>query len=280
MQDLRQEIIGLLIENATKLGIESDEKGYVNSLEDNLVEKLTSWNQIKNDLAIGDGKELSCNGANKPKFCALHSSAALCVNSFMPFVEYPNQLSFLEEINYTEKVFGKKLDTGVGTLTIDLLLSNKAYSVGVISKFLETLSLKKTKSLATFIKQKKLIEGIPDSFFNLIQRYLDTKYEGYLDVSQLIKHTLGLIKYAKSNHTRPKLVYMYWTPDDTGSLPASFIKHQKELEAFSGEIRPFIDFIPMRYEDLWSEIEKMENCHEYISKLRNKCQITLSPEEV
>lgn len=278
MQDVRMKIIKILIENAKKQGLEVDEKGYVNSLEENLVERFGAWDEIKQALEQGDGNELSCNGSNKPKFCALHSSAALCVNSFMPFIEYTNQLPFLHETNYPKIEFEKKLQTGISTPNVDVLLENEAYSIGVESKFLETLSVKKTKSLQTYIKRKKSIDSIPESFFDMIQRYLDKNYEGYLDVSQLIKHTLGLIKYAKIQHTRPKLVYIYWTPKADGFLPSSFQKHNEELKSFSEDIRPFIDFTSMSYEDLWDDMEKSEKCSDYMSKIRDKYQISLPSE--
>ena len=63
----------------------TDDKGYTSLPRENLVPDI-DWGPIQIDLQRGDGGEL------RQKFNAVHSSAALAVNSFGPFKSHPERL--------------------------------------------------------------------------------------------------------------------------------------------------------------------------------------------
>lgn len=276
MPSLRKKIIGLLIDQAKELNVVTDEQGYVNSPEDNLITKFATWDQIEIELRKGGGNELEAKKGKKAKFNALHSSAALCVNSFAIFKEYPRQVIFLNEKYYHTARFEKKLSTGISSPNLDFFLESNETCIGIESKFLETVELKRPKNLDKYIARRKEIDNIPEELFELIQLYIKANYKGYLDIGQLIKHSIGLIRYSKINHTKPKLVYIYWTPEDDGSFPPAFKKHKDEVDAFTTKIKPFIDFVPIRYEDFWAEMALNKNLTKYFIQVMSRYQIPAS----
>jgi hypothetical protein len=69
---------------------EVDQLGYTASAEANLVPDV-ALDSIENDLRRGNGDEL------RTKFRAVHSSAALAVNSFGTFKQRPDDLLLLGE---------------------------------------------------------------------------------------------------------------------------------------------------------------------------------------
>src|SRR6266478_2197553 len=70
------------------VAVQKDAKGYVLTPHENLISGVT-MDQFETDLRQGDGDEL------RTKFCALHSSCALAVNTFAPFKTRPEQLVLL-----------------------------------------------------------------------------------------------------------------------------------------------------------------------------------------
>ena len=85
-----------------------------------------------------------------------------------------------------------------------------------------------------------------------------------------------MIRYSKFEKTIPKLVFIYWTPEDDGALPVVFKKLDLELLDFKNRITPFIDFSYMRYEDLWSDINYIRWSKLHLIKLLAKYQLSSS----
>lgn len=75
---------------------EIDKKSYIKSMktQDNLLKTVDNWTDIERDLGGGQGEELKKDKYGRKKFCALHSSAALCVNNFALFKKHKDRLSF------------------------------------------------------------------------------------------------------------------------------------------------------------------------------------------
>ena len=116
-----------IIDNLRKLTTKSiDEKGYLSSMNpvDNLLPNVTNWNIISSEIGKGQGSELKIEKNGRMKFCALHSSAALCVNNFATLKQNKDAISFLKYSNFTEAVFEKKLSTGISTPNLDFYLEN------------------------------------------------------------------------------------------------------------------------------------------------------------
>ena len=95
-----------LKEKSTK---DTDEKGYIISMkpEDNLYKTLDNWDKIKDEIGKGQGSELTVDKNGRMKFCALHSSSALCINNFAIFKQNPKNISFLD---YTDAKYFSKIN--------------------------------------------------------------------------------------------------------------------------------------------------------------------------
>lgn len=79
--ELKVSIMNNLRDYATRSG-KKVKDDYFSIPEDSLVDNFRDWEVIKNELKKGSGNELNPNSTDgKISFCALRSSAALCVNS-------------------------------------------------------------------------------------------------------------------------------------------------------------------------------------------------------
>ncbi len=76
----------------------------------------------------------------------------------------------------------------------------------------------------------------------------------FLNVAQLIKHSIGLLKNKGNNEAI--LVYIYWQPkrwDKNGAFQKIYEQHNKEIEDFAKRINKFITFKHLSYSDLWED---------------------------
>lgn len=192
-----------------KKGFNIDDKGYIKSMnpKDNILSTITNWNDIELDLKNGSGGELKKDGNNRMKFCALHSSSALCVNNFASFKEHKDKISFCGYSNFKKSVFEQKLPTGISTPNLDFYLENNDMIIGVESKFTECLteSLQHTKENLCKYFMRKELDYLPRLFDGLILHYMNCPDKMYLDVAQLIKYSIGL----KKNKTNKKALLVY-----------------------------------------------------------------------
>lgn len=183
MNNLQQKIVFALIEKAKMLGLNPDDQGYLPSIRDNLIYTFPCWDQIEVELKNGNGNELKPSvGCGKPKFCALHSSSALCVNTFSIIKENARNFEFQGQRNFKSARFEMKLSTGISQPNLDFFLKNSEVAIGIESKFLENLYLKSPKDLEKYLLRREEISDIPDDFFYLIKHYREVEYIGYLDV--------------------------------------------------------------------------------------------------
>lgn len=234
------------------LNVEIDEKGYVGNHEENLVPSIDNWDEIKKELENGQGSELKPQeDGNKPKFCAAHSSSALAVNNFAPFKKYYEKLNFLTYSGITEASFEKKLSTGISTPNLDFYLETKKEVIGIESKFTEYFSPKlpnDNQNLDKYFKSSTLDYLLNTFRTDLIKPYLDCKKKLHLDVAQLIKHSIGLIKKCRSK--KPILIYIYWQPSNWQDSKI-FSEHSNEVKKFEQLAKPFFNFIAMSYLNFW-----------------------------
>ena len=161
-----------------------DANVYVATLQDNLVPGVR-LDQFKADLQQGSGHELS------GKFCALHSSSALAVNTFAPFKDKPRDLILLGKRGWGPPVFEQQLPTGLkGTPpTLDVFFQCGEEVVAIEAKFLEYFSPKKAKFSPSYSKAN--LPWVEDVWWKAME---DATQAGrqHLDVAQLVKHYFGL----------------------------------------------------------------------------------------
>lgn len=112
--------------------------------EDNLIPGISAdtWEAIKGDLGGGSGDELTVkkrgNKISPPKFDALYSSSALCINTFAPWKLNPRKLSICGMSGFKEMQFERKMDTGfIGVPNLDLFLKSDSHVIACESKFME-----------------------------------------------------------------------------------------------------------------------------------------------
>lgn len=251
----------IIIKLREKSNLVTDEKGYVISMnpEDNLYKILDNWNEIKDEIGKGQGSELIIKNG-RMKFCALHSSSALCVNNFALFKQNFKNSSFLQNSNFTEAVFEKKLSTGISTPNLDFYLENTDTIIGIESKFTEYLSPKMENTKENLCKyfMREELSFLPRLFDSIILNYINCSDKMYLNVAQLIKHSIGLLK--NKGDREAILVYIYWEPkswDINGEYQKIHSQHKAEIEDFSKRINKFITFKHLSYTEIW------ENYNDY-----------------
>lgn len=255
---ITDDIIKKLKEKSTK---DTDEKGYIISMkpEDNLYKTLDNWDIIKYEIGKGQGSELTVDKNGRMKFCALHSSSALCINNFAIFKQNPTNISFLDYTDFTEAVFEKKLSTGISTPNLDFYLENSKTIIGIESKFTEYLTSKidHTKENLSKYFMREELSFLPRLFESLILNYINCPDKMFLNVAQLLKHSIGLIK--NKGNKEAVLVYIYWKPkswNQNGEYQKIYAQHKCEIEEFSKRINKFLTFKCLTYSEFWNDNDK------------------------
>jgi len=260
------------------LELKPDNKGYVpdnKQISNNLIYEYENWNEIKEEINSGQGNELKVDRNGLRKFNAVHSSTALCVNSFAFIKEKLDKFTFKQWSSFIEAGFEKKLPTGISTPNLDFYLETNTHIIGIESKYIETIDRKLPNhggNLEKYINRKQLYY-LPTNFESLIKEYIEYKATIYLDVAQLLKHTMGLIKQAGSEKS-PVLCYLYWQPVNWQSIN-SFKKHRRELEIFKSKISKFINFICMSYDSFWKLYDENPNFKYYFRKVKSRYNIEI-----
>jgi len=207
---------------------------YAETPADNLVPTVCE-RDFREDLAAGDGNELEDSGTRPAKFCAAHSSSALCVNVFGYFRHRPKLLTLPGCDNFTECQFERKLSTGISTPNLDFLASGPDQTVCLESKCTEPLSEKTAKFSPRY---QAVVEALAEPCWrSLYESVLDDPgLFSRLDVAQLIRHYLGIRCSLSSEKRTNRLIYAYWQPLDWNRFP-EFSEHAAEVERFTRAIQ-------------------------------------------
>lgn len=247
-----------------KYSKEINEKGYLLNIEDNLLEGI-EVNLFENDYKKGSGNEL------ESKFMAVHSSSALVVNNFAILKKLNRNFKFLNFDNIEEISFEKQCPSGLpGTPpNLDVFLENHNTIIGIESKFTEILKKKRVNFSSSY--NSKTLSYISNRWFNIIEKYNNQKL--YLDIAQLVKHSIGLINnYPKRERF---LIYLYWLPINHNYFE-NYKIHLILLNEFSEDIKDTeINFISMSYFDLWNEWETNDFLKEQLLKIKARYLISL-----
>jgi hypothetical protein len=274
MTNIRQEIIQKITAHCKNLELNPDDKGYVNSFHNNLINNFGNWLEIQQELNKGQGSEMKPDRYGIIKFKAVHSSTALCVNNFAPFKQYLNKFLFLENSDFSEASFEKKLPTGISTPNLDFYLESSKVIIGFESKFTEILNKKfpnYNDNLKKYLNRNEL-HYLPREFNKLIQYYIYYQDELYLDVSQLIKHSIGLIRSSHSKSVQPGLVYIYWQPVNWYDFEL-YRKHESEIREFKNQIEKYVQFTPLSYLEFWKLYEFNSLFRSHIKMVKNRYEI-------
>jgi len=220
------------------------EKHYLENLEDNLFQKLTD--ETLKQLNSGDGGETKSGKHSRAKIHALHSSAAIVVNTFQYWHNkdiYPilyacklcskrpsgSRNSSANEIKFEKKFeISKDKKKFPFSPNIDIVIYNfRSQIYAIESKFTEPYSSRKLKGISkTYIDNVSFWHGL-SNLHDLAKKICPDNNEfKHLDAAQLIKHILGL----KTNHNKNDFRLLYLWYDVIGQ---DGVKHRKEIETFA-----------------------------------------------
>ena len=243
---------------AGNAGLGVDERGYVSCYEENLRQPLSPRARIAFDEA--DGSELT-NGLRRPaKMRALHSSSALAVNFFDYWSERGAAplLSALGLHDSAEPIaFERKYSTGLEgkSPNLDVVLKlASGTTIAIESKFSEWLTPKSPKKVV--FKQKYFPPdrelwtdvGLPACQSLAADIHAGREQYRFLDVPQLLKHSLGL---ATQLHRQFALCYLYF--DVPGAESES---HRNEIARFGDRVGVEIQLKAATYQGIFNQLQR------------------------
>ncbi|NWK43345.1 PGN_0703 family putative restriction endonuclease [Ralstonia pickettii] len=269
---------------ASLAGVAVDEKGYVQTVENNLQRPLSA--SALKAFTVGKGSELRDSDRAPAKMRALRSSSALCVNVFDQWsstdcgsilaalgvddtavsirfeAQYPTKVSLANPINPPPHLdIAIRLRSGV--------------DVGIESKFTEWLSYRQREDRKTAEKQsfpKYLADGKrlwSDQGLPRCQALVESIHSGvehfsYLNAPQLLKHALGLGTQCGKEFS---LLYLFY------NWPcAQAATHSEEIARFASVVGQEIRFRALTYQALFERLCK-ESAHVdggYLQYLRQR----------
>lgn len=236
--------------------------GYVLDNSNNLIDGV-DVDLFQNDLMQGSGNEL------KNKFNALYSSCALAVNNFAFVKKHLADFTFLNYSDFNNAIFERHFNTGLGGTppNLDFAIENDDTVIAFESKYLEPLDT--TEAVFTESYNKDNLKYLDDFWFSLIKKY-QNKYL-YLDVAQLIKHSIGLINFKRKTKKNIILVYIYWVPDNYDEY-SEYLKHSKELVEFSNSLNNYSDlrFESLTYNQFWDSYDNTNLFKGHFDNMRKR----------
>jgi hypothetical protein len=226
--------------------------GYCLTAEQN-VPWLTE--RMRKELEEGDGKELGSE--ERPgKVCALHSSSALGLNVF-GYWQDRDRAPLATALGLSQSIsdvqFERKFATGVRPRSpnVDIVLTlNDGSIVAIESKFTEWQGTAGTKPLRDAYLPSDTKRWAQAGLLGA-QRAAEGCREvpGFvrLDVSQLLKHMLGL-----ASQERPWRLVLLWFKE-LGTLSEQM---EREIARFQDILGPdAARFSAMTYQELWSRLQ-------------------------
>tara|TARA_R110000868_G_scaffold164672_1_gene397434 strand:+ start:19648 stop:20391 length:744 start_codon:yes stop_codon:yes gene_type:complete len=246
-----------------------DEKGYVSHPEHNLIEGVM-MHQFESDLKKGAGNEL------RRKFLAVHSSTALAVNSFAPFKDTPEKLIYCGKSGFTSVSFEKECRTGLRGGThphLDVWLECGSEVLAVESKLTEYFKQIEAEYKESY--QRKIFPYAEDCWWDLLEES-KTAEKQHLDVAQLVKHYLGLIRHLETTGiSSVTLLYLYWEPLNAADIEVC-LKHRQEIATFSEQVADSkVSFKSMSYTNLWHEWGQIPDLNDHANNLRKRYDVEI-----
>jgi hypothetical protein len=229
---------------------------------------------VRGDFRSGSGGEIGGGLEGPDKLCAVHSSAALVLNTFGPFRSSPQVLQLLGYSGFRCVSFEEQLPTALKGVppTLGFCAYGSEAIVAVEGKFTEVLA---TRSASFSDSYLQTVSDLADSRWTGMYRSLcaNPRRFRFLDAAQLVKHYLG-IRRSLADEPEPKwLLYVFWEPSNWAHL-AEFAQHRYEVLAFSVAVsRGDVEFSAMSYPELWDAMEDWSDWpakREQLSYLRER----------
>jgi hypothetical protein len=226
---------------------------------------------FEEELAAGDGDELAW------KIRAVHSSAALVVNTFACWKQEPECLLLAGRCGFDRLALEAKCPVVPGRRSahLDAVAEAETEVVAVEAKLLEPLRRKRAEFAPAY---DGLSRGPGSSrWFGLVSRLRrESRLFQHLDAAQLVKHALGLRQQYPDREVT--LLYLFWEPINAAQFPI-YARHRQEIDelaqAASGdEVR----FVAQSYADLWASWTGLEQpawLTEHLDRLISRYQVTI-----
>lgn len=237
------------------------------ALSDNLLAPLNAATLA--EYESGDGDELGSGGVGG-KMSSLHSSSALVCNVFdywrgrqmEPLVSALGIKDRVDELR-----FEQQLPTGLRgkppNLDLLLLCKNGGRVTGIESKFTEPYQSNGHKGFAeSYFNTDALWAGL-GRCRGLAEAFTHERNFQYLDVAQLLKHTLGLKRRFASDFD---LCYLWY--DVPGSTAAEL--HRAEVATFTEEVVCEIEFRSLTYQELFRSLSRVIQESNYGKYLKSR----------
>jgi hypothetical protein len=258
---------------AKSQGLAFDQNGYLDDYNRNFFLALSA--RIREALERAGGGELEPQRDRPARINALHSSAALAINTFQYFEDHPAGALLaalgvdgrLERLEF-ESQFATGLPGYSPTLDVALWLADGRV-VAIESKFTEWMT-KQRPRLADF-REKYLkagqdlwsAAGLPACQSLAGDMAAGTESFRHLGALQLLKHALGLARSAPGLFS---LIYIYYDGDAASAIAA---RHRDEVARFSSRLDPSLDFKAMSYQALFAGLVQSGDADaEYLHYLR------------
>lgn len=234
--------------------LREDRPEFVRTLEANLGPCVVRDDFASDFAGEESGRIASSGGVHE--LCAVHSSAALAVNTFGPFRRSPQCLRLAGRSMFTAACFGKRLRTGLGGAPpfIDFYAYGAQGIVAVEGRFTETVSRKRAGFSSSYAR---LVSELADTRWTEVYDLLCREPARYahLDAARLVRHYLG-IRHSLRDEPQPKaLLYVFWEPENWPEV-REFALHRREVLRFSMSVTGGdVEFSAMSYSELWNAWE-------------------------
>jgi len=233
--------------------------GYTRAFRQNVVPTISdeALAAIMQDLAQGDGSELSSDEQGRAKACAAYSSSALAVNTFGAWRgERLPALRLLGYHGFSKLGFEVKFTTGLRGKppNLDIVAERGRSLIAVESKCVEYLTPKPAEFRDSYDAQFKKLASP-----SWLRRFETTAHgpqeASPLDAAQLLRHYLGL-KHAVVDGAGPydsaTLLYLFWEPANATRYP-EFAAHRRAIDEFAAGLEdPHVTFASQSYSELWA----------------------------
>ena len=248
----------------------TDARGYVAAPADNLLDGV-SLAQFEADLRSGDGSELD------GKFCAIHSSSALAVNTFAWFktVDHLPLLSLCGIKGAKTLSFERRFPIfrGGRAPNLDAWFETDTFNIAIESKLTEYLVPKRPTFSPAY--DRLAPPTLAEPCWWQIYEQAKTAAPGYLDIAQLVKHYFGLRKHQQTTGQTKAILflYLYWEPLNAQTIPACQ-QHQQELTQLTVAVQESaITFRTMTYSQLWSSWSQIPELAQHALNLKNRYEV-------
>ncbi|UCG38009.1 MAG: hypothetical protein JSV00_07345 [bacterium] len=222
----------------------------------------------------GDGDKLKARGKQLPELHVVHSSSALAVNTFAPWLRQPLDMLLTEKRHFRTLEFERQV--GVASMgrpaVLDVFASGFEGVVGVECAFLEPFQ--KRARTTPFAPQYHYFRDKPNCriwYDQVVKLNSFPEKFRYLDARKLVSQALGLI--AHYGPAPVNLLYLFWEPENWQGME-EFLGHRLEIQAFTDEIKgSSVSLVAQSYADLlasWGGYMRIDWVRKHVAGLAQR----------